>query len=252
MDLIFLTAYRLFITIVLSLLFQIIFLQFLMLWIPMFLSSLRLTVANPGFTLGFEPDAQLACCQKVGLSLLDLALFVLHPIILSIRISILQTQQEAIRKNRNLNLSGEYEKNLTAISRLEAQFFSYKKLELNMETIYQITMSILLYLYAISDTTTSNSLKAIFNREDVTIEEGVFTNKTWSQLSFGNFSFTEIAVDNTFWSDIPKFLPHIDPLYAITFNFVMSFISFTRSVSHSSAPLCILNYRTLAIKNRDL
>ena len=218
----------------------------------MLLSSLRLTVANPGFTLGFEPDAQLECCQKVGLSLLDLAMFVLHPIILRVRISILQTQQEAIRKNRNLNRSGEYERNLTAISRLEAQFFSYKKLELNMETIYQITMSVLLYLYAISDTTTSNSLKAIFNKEDVTIDEGVSTNKTWSQLSFGNFSFTEIAVDNTFWSAIPKFLPHIDPLYAITFNFVMSFISFTRSVSHSSAPLCILNYRTLAVKNRDL
>ena len=59
-----------------------------------------------------------------------------------------------------------------------------------MEAIYQITMNVLLYLYAISDTTTSNSLKAIFNREDVTVEEGVSSNKTWSQLSFGNISFT--------------------------------------------------------------
>ena len=100
----------------------------MILWTPMFLSSLRLTISNPGFMLGYEPDAKLSCLETAGLVFFDLALFLLHPIILWFRIASLNIQQTAMKESRDLNQSAKYNKNLQKLTVLKNQFYSYKRL----------------------------------------------------------------------------------------------------------------------------
>ena len=132
----------------------------------MFLSSVRLTISNPGFILGNQPDKNLSNVEKSCAIFMDLLLFLLHPILLQIKISSLKLQQDAIKKSRDMNLSNKYKENLAKIIQMEDQYFSYKRLELNLETIFQMTTSMLVYFYVSSETTTTNSLKEAFNEEN--------------------------------------------------------------------------------------
>ena len=132
----------------------------------MFFSSVRLTISNPGFILGNQPDKKLSNVEKSCAIFIDLLLFLLHPIILQIKISSLKLQQDAIKKSRDMNLSNKYKENLAKIIQMEDQYFSYKRLELNLETIFQMTTSMLVYFYVSSETTTTNSLKEAFNEEN--------------------------------------------------------------------------------------
>ena len=193
--------------------FQIVFVQFLLLWSPMFASSWSLAVSNPGFIFGFEPNTGLTEWEKIGFIILDLIFFLLHPIILKLRSSSLCQQQEAIKESLDLRLSKQYEKNMAKITQLDRHYYSFKRLELNWETILQITLSVVLFLYGKSNTTTSNSLKALFKKE-ITIPD----------------KLSKIARYNTYWLDINTFLDGIDPTYAIVFNFAISVLSFTRYV----------------------
>ena len=179
----------------------------------MFASSWSLAVSNPGFIFGFEPNTGLTESEKIGFIILDLIFFLLHPIILKLRSSSLCQQQEAIKESLDLRLSEQYEKNLAKITQLNNYYYSYKRLELNWETILQITLSVVLFLYGKSNTTTSNSLKALFKHE-ITIPD----------------KFSKIARFNTYWLDINTILDRIDPTYAIVFNFALSVLSFTRYV----------------------
>ena len=132
----------------------------------MFLSSVRLTISNPGFILGNQQDKNLSNVEKSCAIFMDLLLFLLHPIILQIKISSLKLQQDAIKKSRDMNLSNKYKENLAKIIQMKDQYFSYKRLELNLETIFQMTTSMLVYCYVSSETTTTNSLKEAFNEEN--------------------------------------------------------------------------------------
>ena len=119
---------------------QIVLCQFITLWGPMFISSLTLSISNPGFTFGYEPNTKMSCLASTCLILMDLAVFYLHPIILKCRISILKKQQEGIKGSRDLKLRQEYETNSKTLIRLKQQFYSFKKMELNFETIVQMTL----------------------------------------------------------------------------------------------------------------
>ena len=200
--------------------FQIVFVQFLLLWSPMFASSWSLAVSNPGFIFGFEPNTGLTEWEKIGFIILDLLFFLLHPIILKLRSSSLCQQQEAIKESLDLRLSEQYEKNLAKITQLNNYYYSYKRLELNWETILQITLSMILFLYGKSNTTTSNSLKALF-KDEVRIPEKLLKNAS---------SFQDPTFVNAYWLDINTILDGIDPTYAIVFNFAISILSFTRYV----------------------
>ena len=139
--------------------FQVIFVQFLVLYNPMLLSTIQLSIRNPGFTFNVEPSADMSDIKVIGLVLLDMICFLSHPLILKFRSSGLKTQQEAIKASRNLSLSTIYKKNLEKIIKLEDDYYGGKRIELNVETISQITLSLMLFLYSNSDTTTSNALK---------------------------------------------------------------------------------------------
>ena len=194
--------------------FQIVFVQFLLLWSPMFASSWSLAVSNPGFIFGFEPSTGLTESEKIGFIILDLIFFLLHPIILKLRSSSLCQQQEAIKESLDLRLSEQYEKNQAKIIELDKYYYSYKRLELNWETILQITLSMILFLYGKSNTTISNSLKALF-KDEVRIPEKSLKNAS----SFQDPTFARV---NAYWLDINTILDGIDPTYAIVFNFTIS------------------------------
>ena len=135
-----------------------------MLLTPMFLSSLRLSISKPGFMVGVDSELKLSNMETAGFVFVDLALFLFHPLILLFKISSLKIQQEAIRMSRDLNYSARYNKNVKNLTVLENQYASYKRLEINLESIFQMTLSLLLYFYATSSTTTTQSLKSVFNQ----------------------------------------------------------------------------------------
>ena len=122
-------------------LLQIVLCQFIVLWMPMFLSSLTLSISNPGFTFGCEPNNDMQCIASVCLTLMDLSIFYLHPIILRWRISVLTKEQEGIDKSRNLALSQKYEKNAEILDLLNEQFFAFKKLELNLGGLHLLYLA---------------------------------------------------------------------------------------------------------------
>ena len=193
----------------------------------MFASSWSLAISNPGFTFGLEPGTELTEWEEPGFILLDLLCFLVHPIVLKFRCSSLCQQQEAIKKSLDLRLSEQYDKNLAKITLLDRYYYGYKRLELNMETIIQIVISMILFLYGKSFTTTSNSLKALFS-DAVTIPEESLKNTSSIQDS----TFARV---NAYWLEIntildDTILDDIDPTYAIVFNFTLSVISFTRYV----------------------
>ena len=191
--------------------------QFITLWGPMFLSSLTLSISNPGFTFGYEPNTKMPCLASTCLILMDLAIFYLHPIILKWRISVLKKQQEGIKGSRDLRLRKEYEKNSKTLLRLKKQFYSFKKLELNFETIAQMTLSLLVYFYSTSNTRTSQSLLSIFSKESADVQ--LSQNETCLGISLSDESKIGIEV---------SFLKCLPTTAAIILNFSLSFISFTR------------------------
>ena len=151
----------------------------------MFASSWSLAISNPGFTFGVEPDTGMTELEKAGFIFLDLLCFLLHPMILKLRSSALSQKQEAIKESRDLRLSEQYEKNLAKITKLDHDYHIYKRLELNLETILQITLSLILFFYGDSNTTTSSSLKALFSDEDPTY--AIVFNFATSILSFTRY-----------------------------------------------------------------
>ena len=198
----------------------------------MFASSWSLAISNPGFTFGLEPGTELTEWEEPGFILLDLLCFLVHPIVLKFRCSSLCQQQEAIKKSRDLRLSEQYDKNLAKITLLDRYYYGYKRLELNMETIIEIVISVILFLYGKSLTTTTNSLKALFS-DEVTIPEKSFKNTS-------SFQDPNFARFNAYWLDINTILDDFDPTYAIVFNFTISVLSFTRYVCSSCL---IVNYQ---------
>ena len=171
------------------------FVQFLLLWNPMLLSTIQLSIRNPGFTFNIEPSADISAIKVIGLVLLDMLCFLSHPLILKFRSSGLRSQQNAIKISRNISLSAKYQKNMEKIIKLEDDYYGGKRLELNLETISQLTMSQMLFLYSKSETTTSNSLKGVFNDK---------------------------SDENDSW------LPQIDPTALVVINFIFSLLSFTK------------------------
>ena len=193
----------------------------------MFASSWTLAVSHPGFTFGLEPGTDLTKLEEAGFIFLDLLFFLFHPMILKLRSSALSDQQESIKESRDLRLSEQYEKNLAKITKLDQVYYGYKRLELNLGTIIQITLSLILLFYSMSNTTTSNSLKAIFS-EEVAVPDKLFKNTSSKWLTQGQEQ--TLASLNTYWADFKKILDDINPIYAIMMNFAVSILSFTRYV----------------------
>ena len=106
----------------------------------MLLSSLKLSVSNPGFTFGNESMADVSNWEKAGLVFFDLLFFLVHPIVLKVRTSALNKQQEAIKASRNVTLSEKFERNMQTIIRKENEYYAFKRIELGFETLFQITL----------------------------------------------------------------------------------------------------------------
>ena len=106
----------------------------------MLLSSLKLSVSKPGFTFGFESIADVSNWEKAGLVFFDLLCFLIHPIMLKVKTSSLNKQQEAIKISRNVTLSEKYERNMQTTITMENEYYAFKKIELGFETLFQITL----------------------------------------------------------------------------------------------------------------
>ena len=194
--------------------------QFLSLWVPMFLATLRLTASYAGFSIGYETTKRTSKVLMTCLRLTDLILFVFSPIILKFQLSVLKKYQDGIKQSRNQTLKERYGKNSVELVKLKHQFNIFKKLELNLETIIQMTLSVILYLYSTSETRTSQSLLAVINKNSTLPTDEKTEKQTCFDISFSN--------ENPLWLkiDVLKCLP---PLLVISLNFFMSFLSFTRS-----------------------
>ena len=211
---------------------QIVIFQSISLLTPMFLSSLMLSISNPGFTFGYECNAKLSCFQSGMIIVCDLVFFFLHPLIMKLRLTALKKYQEGIKKSMDMQLTKKHNQNSATLLKLQEQFNNYKKFELNFETMAQMTFSLILYLYSISSTRTFHSLLSVFDTAIIWKSDRMTTSFYNPTFMIANETCYGMHFDETgnFHLDFLKCIPTD---VVVILNFVFSIALFTRFVFHT-------------------
>ena len=125
----------------------------------MWLSSLRLTIASPGLCISWnKPDS---CKTKWRYHFLDQLIWFLHPILVQIKLSICEKIHEVIVKGNDLTLHKRFIKNIKRRMLLTYHSNNIKRLELGLETIFQLSAQVALLAMSASETRTFHGLASV-------------------------------------------------------------------------------------------
>ena len=117
--------------------------------LPFWLSSLRLSLTCPGISLGIKDGGMK---KKILTYFLDIMiLWPYHPIFLSIQVAYLELKKESILEHKDVDgdsFSRISEKHKDLMKHLHM----YKKMELNLEAIFQMSGKLVLLLFIWSET----------------------------------------------------------------------------------------------------
>ena len=153
------------------------------------LSSLRLSIACPGVSLGIRNDGwkrMLFCI------IIDQLVWILHPIFLSLQEAYLITQNQLMLESGDID-DEKYSQNLEKRKQLTLYLKLYKKMELNLETMFQLTGKIVMIALVDSETRTTQGLLTIFDEQDIFgIPAKLFIVLSIA-FSFASFSFAQTA-----------------------------------------------------------
>ena len=143
----------------------------------------------PGVSLGLRNDGwkrMLFCI------IIDQLLWILHPIFLSLQEAYLVTQNQIMLESGDID-DEKYSQNLETRKQLTLYINLYKKMELNLETMFQLTGKIILIALVDSDTRTTQGLLTIFDEQDIFgIPAKLFIVLSIA-FSFASFSFAQTA-----------------------------------------------------------
>ena len=129
------------------------------------MSCLRLTIAYPGVCISWNrPDN---CKTKCRYHLLDQMLLYLHPILVQLKLSICEKIHEVIVEGNDMVLKKRFRENIKKRMLLTFQSNNFKRLELGLETIFQLSAQVALLALAASDTRTSHGLVSVFKGSKV-------------------------------------------------------------------------------------
>ena len=96
---------------------------------------------------------------------LDQILCFLHPMIFLLRVTLLEMQNKMMRNSKDIN-DEKYSQNLQEQEKFLMCLRVYKKMELNIETIFQMTGKMILILLVNSETRTTQALLTVFEEKD--------------------------------------------------------------------------------------
>ena len=127
--------------------------------------GLRLTIASPGLCISWNrPDSWKTKCLY---HLLDQMLLFLHPILIQLKLSICEKIHEVIVEGNDIALYNRFRENIKKRMLLTYHSNNFKRLELGLETIFQLSAQVALLALAKSDTRTSHGLVSVFKGSKV-------------------------------------------------------------------------------------
>ena len=106
---------------------------------------------------------------KIGTLIIDVFTAIVRPVILHYQLTVSKLIRIRILKQTDLALASSWEKVCGKIRTLEKGLQKHTRLQLGLETIFQLTGTVILYCYGASVTKTSQELGAMFKQENMTI-----------------------------------------------------------------------------------
>ena len=157
--------------------------------LPFWLSGIRLSLTCPGVSLGLDNKGLK---KKLFCYMVDQLFWLFHPIFISFQLTYSQIKIEMMLGQKNVN--GEvFTRNIERKEKLFLYLKNYKKMELNIETIFQMTGKIILLALVWSETRTSHGLLTVFENKDVfNIPAELFIALS-VMFSFVTFTFAQTA-----------------------------------------------------------
>ena len=117
----------------------------------------------PGVSLGLRNDTW---GRWIFCIVIDQLLWLFHPIFLSLRQAYLIIMNKMILESKDVH-DERYIQNLDKQNQLTLYLKLYKKMELNLETIFQLTGKLILIGLVESETRTTQGLLTIFDEKDI-------------------------------------------------------------------------------------
>ena len=106
---------------------------------------------------------------KVRTLFIDILTAPLRPIILHYQLTVSKLLRFRILKQTDLALASCWEKVCIEIKRQETELHKQARLQLGLETIFQLAGNVVLLCYGYSQTKTSQGLAALFKQDNVTV-----------------------------------------------------------------------------------
>ena len=143
----------------------------------------------PGVSLGLRNDGWKRWLFAIAI---DQLLWLFHPIFLSLQEAYMIIKNEMILESKSVN-DEEYIQNFEKQNQLSFYLKMYKKMELNLETIFQLTGKLILIALVNSETRTTQGLLTIFDEKDIFgIPARIFIGLSVA-FSFLSFAFAQTA-----------------------------------------------------------
>ena len=99
----------------------------------------------------------------------DILTAVVHPIILYFKLILAKCVRNKILAKHEISLVHSFNKNVKVIKELEEKISRHIRLQQGLETIYQLSITVILLCYAKSKTRTTQSLSALFEVQKITV-----------------------------------------------------------------------------------
>ena len=104
--------------------------------------------------------------RRLSTLLFDMITAIFHPIKLHYDLVVAKCVNEKLLESKLTSMITYFEENAKIIQRLEEEKCRHVRLQQGLETIYQLTLNLLLLLYGLTKTRTSQSLSALFESDN--------------------------------------------------------------------------------------
>ena len=113
---------------------------------------------------------------KVGTLIIDILTAIIKPILLQYQLTVSKFMRIRILKQTDLTLASSWEKVCAKIKTQEKELYYQARLQLGLETIFQLAGNVVLLCYGFSETKTSQELAALFKQDNKTVWNITFSS----------------------------------------------------------------------------
>ena len=113
---------------------------------------------------------------KVGTLIIDILTAIIKPILLQYQLTVSKFMRIRILKQTDLALASSWEELCFKIKTQEKELYYQARLQLGLETIFQLAGNVVLLCYGFSETKTSQGLAALFKQDNKTVWNITFSS----------------------------------------------------------------------------